>query len=736
MSIPIVCEHCFSPFKIPEKYAGKTVRCKACGEGIRVPSASQSRSREETAFGFDDFEAPAATRGLPPRSQSSPSPRRRAKPRSSRKNASPSGGLIGWLPFIVGGVFVLFLPAALFVPKLATAYVILGVLAGWALNIWGSISLLIFAFRESVQSGLLCLFVSPVYVIYKVFTDWRRVAQPMKRLFVSTGIFVAVTVVMLATMPPRNRGAAPQPGARLRQQAGPQVRPQSKRQPQQPSVAKTPAPIDDRSPYPLSNVNPILPRFNTDKFHKMTIDGADIYSSHLRQGNPTNPGGRTFLRVYLPPGEHPDGSLPCVLVPPSGTFLMAGSQVVVPPQNPEHSSYVRAGYAVITFSLDGIMGDPETASPALLASAYRQFQAAFAGLTNARIAFLFARKELSAVDPKRIYIAGHSSAATLALLYAAHDPELAGCIAYAPVTDVEEHLAKAVETLNPQLFPGLKEFSRRSSPKTHAARIRCPVFVYHATGDTVAPFASTKAFCDRLRALGKDITFVEGNGSDHYETMISEGIPAGLEWLSNREASVGSPAVPSLIADNPDSRAAPPPSDHRQSLGDVDLSENESVRVGTAPLQPDTELVPGMRVIAKRGLWWEGAEIIEVQGSGKIKVHYLQSPAAFDKVLPRSEVRLQLPADQIDEEFLQTAVIKVLHYFGDGPPDLDAIESEYLMMEGYLPGSLKLDPKSQSVSVQVVRGSDADKNAIFPLIKARASVRRIEEPARSKSREK
>ena len=53
-----------------------------------------------------------------------------------------------------------------------------------------------------------------------------------------------------------------------------------------------------------------------------------------------------------------------------------------------------------------------------------------AGLANARTALEFALAKVPKLDAKRIYVAGHSSAATLALLFASHEPRIKACAAW------------------------------------------------------------------------------------------------------------------------------------------------------------------------------------------------------------------------------------------------------------------------------------------------------------------
>ena len=64
------------------------------------------------------------------------------------------------------------------------------------------------------------------------------------------------------------------------------------------------------------------------------------------------PGLPICVQLYLPPGEHPARSLPCVFIAPAGTRLIHGS-VLGDSDSPEHLPYVRAGFAVLAYELTG-----------------------------------------------------------------------------------------------------------------------------------------------------------------------------------------------------------------------------------------------------------------------------------------------------------------------------------------------------------------------------------------------
>jgi len=260
-----------------------------------------------------------------------------------------------------------------------------------------------------------------------------------------------------------------------------------------------------------------------------------LYTLDLTSANPgsTQPAARMQLRVYMPPGDHPAGSLGCVLVAPAGTNLLTGNALDDPTYHTESLPYARAGYVAITYSLDGALpAGSDDSSDDDLAAAYRGFSAAFAGLANARAALDFVLARLPQVDPKRIFAAGHSSAGSLALLFAEHEPRLKGCIAYAPQTDVEEHLSIMLRLLAlTNKFPGVVDFARRSSPQTHLARIKCPVFLFWATDDSVVTPEGTQRFATTLGGLRQDLTVKTVPTGDHFESMVDPGMGLAIEWL-------------------------------------------------------------------------------------------------------------------------------------------------------------------------------------------------------------
>lgn len=240
------------------------------------------------------------------------------------------------------------------------------------------------------------------------------------------------------------------------------------------------------------------------------------------------PAGSTRLRVLVPAGEHVDGSLPCVLIAPAGSDLLSGMDLDAGDYFDETLPYAEAGMVVVSYSIDGPAGENETES-------FNVFKAAGAGVANASVALEFATKRLPMVDASKIFSAGHSSAGALSLLLAAHMPELAGSIAYAPPCDLEEHMKKVLEFPFSSLsYPNLKTFAKRSSPLTHAARIKVPVFLFGARDDDKVTSEEWRNFARVVEDAGgaAEVETVAEGG--HYQSMIDAGIPAGIEWIRAR----------------------------------------------------------------------------------------------------------------------------------------------------------------------------------------------------------
>jgi dipeptidyl aminopeptidase/acylaminoacyl peptidase len=299
-------------------------------------------------------------------------------------------------------------------------------------------------------------------------------------------------------------------------------------------VSQPPAPsAAARQPFSVADVPP--PTF-PDRGDSQEIEpGVPLHIINIgaeEGGFYDTPGHGGVFYLYLPPGQHAPKSLPCILIAPAGSTLLAGMELGEGDQD-EHKPYVKAGCAVLSYELDGPCSDETDMEE--LKDAFEAFKKSRAGLINARNALEYVLAKVPEVDPSRIYAAGHSSAATHALLFAEHEPRLAGVLAYAPAPDLPKRM-KPQMMLFRWVLPGCVDFVTQSSPTTHAERLKCPTFLFHAEDDSNCPIADTTAFAEKLKAQGTDVTYVKAKTGDHYESMINEGIPAGIEWLKQRGA--------------------------------------------------------------------------------------------------------------------------------------------------------------------------------------------------------
>jgi dipeptidyl aminopeptidase/acylaminoacyl peptidase len=86
-----------------------------------------------------------------------------------------------------------------------------------------------------------------------------------------------------------------------------------------------------------------------------------------------------------------------------------------------------------------------------------------------------------------------------------------------------------------KFLPGVQEFLTQGSPRSHYMRIRCPVFLFHAKDDSNEPFASSARFARLMRMSSLRCDFVTVKTGNHYQSMIDQGIPRGIEWLKEIE---------------------------------------------------------------------------------------------------------------------------------------------------------------------------------------------------------
>ncbi len=297
----------------------------------------------------------------------------------------------------------------------------------------------------------------------------------------------------------------------------------------------------NRSPYTYINTPPSFSQL-MERADSAVLGNVDVLQV---QTHGSEPAQNMQLRIYLPPGawDAEPGTLPCVLVAPAGTDLLSGAMLGELDADAYHDEtlpYAEAGIVTVFYSIDGgseeIYDDDEAMMDAA-SSQYDAFRDSQAGILNGRYALEFVLSELPMVNPNAIYTAGHSSAGTLSLLLAMHEPRIAGCVAYAPGVDIEAFHAELLETPFVGLvFPNVENFLNKSSPTNNVEKLQCPTFLFQSKEDMVVGIDEFNAFTDKLNAQpdAPELDIMIVDEGDHYWTMIDEGIPAGIEWIKER----------------------------------------------------------------------------------------------------------------------------------------------------------------------------------------------------------
>ncbi|WP_155839420.1 alpha/beta fold hydrolase [Hyphomonas chukchiensis] len=135
------------------------------------------------------------------------------------------------------------------------------------------------------------------------------------------------------------------------------------------------------------------------------------------------------------------------------------------------------------------------------------------------------------VDPERICIVGASYGGYAALAGGAFTPDLYKCVvAIAPVSDLprllreteqdsgEDSMALAYWKLT--IGDPKKVDLEAVSPVDNAQAFKAPVLLFHGKDDTVVSMNQSRVMQKALKRAGKDVTFIELKGEDHW---LSEG---------------------------------------------------------------------------------------------------------------------------------------------------------------------------------------------------------------------
>jgi acetyl esterase/lipase len=284
----------------------------------------------------------------------------------------------------------------------------------------------------------------------------------------------------------------------------------------------------------LSRILPVTPKCLPGIALSLLLAGGDLWAQDLPDSvvlekHQVEATGNAVWVYY--PKTLPSEKIPCVLVAPAGSRLLDGKRVG-DGDSPEHLPYVEAGFAVVSYDISGPL--TEDMSDEEVVAGISAFVKSDGGISDAREAIKLAIQKFSFIDSGRLFLAGHSSAATLALQVAQNAPKIKGCVAYAPIVNVEEWLS--AETLDMLKETGLGDLVRAQSPHLHGEKIGCPVFLFCAQDDDTVDHDSVRTYAEALKSAGKSVEYVEETTGGHYDGMIQVGIEKAIEWLKKLAA--------------------------------------------------------------------------------------------------------------------------------------------------------------------------------------------------------
>ncbi|MBC7807817.1 MAG: prolyl oligopeptidase family serine peptidase [Akkermansiaceae bacterium] len=256
--------------------------------------------------------------------------------------------------------------------------------------------------------------------------------------------------------------------------------------------------------------------------------GHQVATTRLHSGRE---GDRLVLyRPALTTGQR----VPCIVMAAAGTRLFHGI-LLGEGDAQEHLRYLEEGFAVVACEIDGPLSDAQADDSKAMVAAAKKFQAANAGIRNMQEA-LDVAETLPWVDKKRIFLAGHSSAGTLALQTAAFEQNrIAGCIAHAPGVNVTKHLGVMLGLIESSGATGLRATLDTLSPHNNINRLTKPLFLFCAKDDSVIEESEVAAFAAAVKKKNPDVTYQTVPTGDHFDAMIQNGIPAAAAWAKKQK---------------------------------------------------------------------------------------------------------------------------------------------------------------------------------------------------------
>lgn len=220
-----------------------------------------------------------------------------------------------------------------------------------------------------------------------------------------------------------------------------------------------------------------------------------------------------------------------VVVPPDGGTLLTAPELGESDRE-QHLPYVEAGFAVVSFRPSGAISGESARKD--IEKAMAEFVRARGGVVDAQRAIAVALESAPTLAGKPIFAAGHSSAGNLVLALGAEDTRIRALVAYAPVADAETFLSGGFLEKIATNVPGALDLATDLSPLHLVAKLDTPLMLFHAEDDDVAPIADTRVLARALKARNRPPHLVIVASGGHFDSMLREGLPAGVAWLKER----------------------------------------------------------------------------------------------------------------------------------------------------------------------------------------------------------
>jgi dienelactone hydrolase len=245
-----------------------------------------------------------------------------------------------------------------------------------------------------------------------------------------------------------------------------------------------------------------------------------------------SPTGLPMKLAYLRPvRDRPylDAALPVVLSAPPRVDATTGVSFDTLFLD-DYTPWVRAGYAVVVFEIDGPL-DLEKPSIDSLLNSNRLFLAADGGLVNYRAARGYIAAALPEIDLSRILVVGDAASGSLALRCAT-EPGVRGVVAFSPRVAIRQSLSSDVIDAISFDVPGFESFVHRIDPASFAPQIRVPAFLLAARDDALLDAATVEAFAQRLKDNHTPTQLIVLDRGGQTSALTLDGIKLAIEWAS------------------------------------------------------------------------------------------------------------------------------------------------------------------------------------------------------------